>query len=113
MADLAEVPSYPVTATGRLGPIGSASDTVTGYAGAQLVSASLTSVTIQCQGSFDGGTTWVALQIVNMADGTTSTGITANGIYRVDVGCVPRYQWYCSDFGSATSAKLYQTKRQG
>lgn len=112
MADLAEVPSYPVTATGRLGPIGSASDTVTGYAGAQLVAVAFNG-TIQCQGSFDGGTTWVALQIVNMADGTTSTGITSVGIYRADVGCVPRYQWYCSTFNSANTAKLYPTKRQG
>lgn len=112
MADLAEVPSYPVTATGILGPVSSASDTVTGYAAGQLTSAAF-SATIQCQGSFDNGTTWVALQIVNMADGTTSTGITANGIYRADVGGVPRHRWYCSAFASATSAKFFPTKRQG
>lgn len=112
MAELPHVPSYAVTATGTIGPVSSASDTTTGYASAQLTSAAF-SATIQCQGSFDGGTTWVALQVVNLNDGTTATSITANGIYRADVGGVPQHRWQCTAFTSATSAKLYPTKRQG
>ena len=112
MTALANVPALPVTATGALTDWLSASDAITGYAGAQLTATAFTG-TVQCQGSFDGGTTSVALQLVNLADGTTGTGITAAGCYRADVGTVPRFRWYCSAFTGATSAYLYTTIREG
>ena len=113
MASYDNIEELAVTATGVLGQAARSSGrAVTGYASAQL-KATAFSGTIQCQGSFDNGTTWVALQIVNLADGTTGTGITAAGLYRVDVGGVPRYRWNCTSFSSATSAYLYPTVRVG
>lgn len=112
MADFEGVPGLSVTATGLLGPeYRSTSDKLTGYAVAQAV-GTWTSLTVQCQGTNDNST-WVALQVVNMATGATDTGISAVGMYRVDVGGVHRYRWYCSAFSSATGAKIYPTVRIG
>jgi len=106
------VNSFAVTSTSSTSGALTASSAFTGYSCAQLVSSAFTG-TVQCQGSNDGGTTWVALQLVNLADGTTGTGITANGIYRADVGAVAQFRWQCSAFTSATAATLYYTIREG
>lgn len=113
MAAYDGVPGFAVTATGTLGvEQRSASDTVTGYATAQAV-GTWTSLTVECQGSNDGGTTWVALQLTNLNSGSTGTTITAVGLYRADVGGVHRYRWRCTVFSSATSAYIYPTVREG
>lgn len=100
---------YTVSGTGTLGGLRSI-ESVTGYAGCQLVNAF--SGTIQCQVSFDAGVTFVAIQIVNMADGTTSTGITAAGVYRADVGSMRRFRWQCSAYTSGTPL-FYPSKVRG
>lgn len=102
-----------ITATGVIGENHSASDTVTGYAGCQVVGAM--TGTILCEASFDAGTTWIALALVNMNSGaaiTGSTGITAAGIYRADVGAMPRYRWRCSALSSGTPS-FYPSAREG
>lgn len=112
MAGWTGVPEIAVTATGALTEWLSASDSLTGYAAVQLESTAF-SGTIQCQASANAGVNSVALQIVNLNDGTTGTGITADGYYRADVGGVARYRWYCSAFTSATAAYIYPTVREG
>ena len=104
--------SFPITSTSSATDNMSASSSLTGYTGCQIV-ASAINATVQCQGSFDGGITWEALQLVNMNDATNSTGATAAGIYRADVGGVHQFRWKCSAFTSATSATAYITVREG
>ena len=112
MAGWEGVPEKAVTATGALTEWLSASDSLTGYAGVHF-HATAFSGTIQCQVSGNAGANSHAVQIVNMTDGTTGTGITASGAYRADVGAMARYRWYCSAFTSATAAYIYPTVREG
>lgn len=118
MAELPLVPGYDIIAIGMIGRVSSASDTVTGYASCGIVATALTA-TVKLQGSWDGGTTWIDLPILSMADnaGTLVTSVAFSGAvavaYRGDVGAVPQHRWYCSAWTSATAAKGYPTKRQG
>lgn len=115
MADYDGIPGIPVTATGTLTEPLSTSDELPGYATVQAT-GTWTSLTVLCEGSNDGGSTWVALQLTNLTSGATiagGTGITGTGLYRIDVGGVHRYRFRCSAFSSATGAKIHHTKRIG
>lgn len=105
------VRTHVLSGTGTLGEVLSASDGVTGYAAGQLVLTSGT-ITVQCQGSFDGGSTWVALQLVNMNDATTATGVSASGIHRADVGAIPRFRWQVTAASSPVGF-FYECIREG
>lgn len=111
MAASPTVRRFTVSSTDSTSGPQSSSDSLTGYASLQLVGT--LSLTVQCQVSLDGGTTWTAVLCTNMQDAATSISCATEGIwYRADVGGAPLYRWKCSAYTSGTPVAHY-TERMG